>query len=332
MAYQPLSSARNQYEGDAPEVTRPPNAYEDDGAEVNLPAYSLSAHTTGPPDGGGGARMSMTGTILPEPTFEWSTDTLTPSSADVMADSVNQQRSHARLTEEIMLSGKRVVETARHNTEMETRGSMTYDTFVSGLLETDEEFIVPLHQSLVFDSADIEPVSGEPMRGTHSLKRGMAVLTNRRLLLLSASATVLNEITTASMQKGSGQAYELYTSVEDCKEFYPIDITAVKTARFVMAVTSTASLQVKSREEDCFPCFCFVCDTIWFASPSEPDVSTSHQREVVFSIELPPWKRKTELTLVVPVNVDLEIIKNFVAHLQPLIKSAPTAANEVPAS
>jgi hypothetical protein len=78
------------------------------------------------------------------------------------------------------------------------QGEMTYQSFVDGLLCKNEHFLTPISvhtQGVAFDSAQIAAVTDEAsFKQNHSFKSGIVVLTDKRMILLSASAWVFNEV------------------------------------------------------------------------------------------------------------------------------------------
>jgi hypothetical protein len=162
----------------------------------------------------GGSRRppawSPSATLLPPPTFTWSTSTLTPPSQSLYASSVRRHQSESVLSAVIASSGERALGTAQHSTVM-SEGHMTYDSFVDGLLGVGERLTVALSDCVAFDCAVIEPASTKGGGGggggfePHWFKRGLAIVTNQRLLMVSASASVINEIATIPWRSKNGK-------------------------------------------------------------------------------------------------------------------------------
>ena len=108
-----------------------------------------------------------------------------------------RHQSKAQLRSVIGDSGHRALQAAQHHIS-KSQGQMTYESFVEGLLGRGEQLLTPLHASIGFDTATIaafkdhqEP-TGKPF---HWFKPGIMVLTNQRLLMMSASFWSVNEVT-----------------------------------------------------------------------------------------------------------------------------------------
>jgi len=258
-------------------------------------------------------------TVLPPPTFTWSVSTLTQPSQSFYAASVNRHQSRAMLSEAIASSAERALSAAERCT-VTSQGSMTYEGFVSGLLGSGEYLVVPMASCVAFDGATLASAKDiANLKPLHRLKRGLVVLTNKRLLLLSASASVSNEVAAIPWRKvkDKDEGYEVKCTVGDSKEFFPIDLSAVKTFRFTMSVNSTASFHVESQAEECC---CCVCSKKWLTHSPEPSLSMQHKREIVVCLDLPPWSERAMLTIYVASTMMLETIKGFVFQLQSLIE------------
>ena len=115
----------------------------------------------------------------------------------------------------------------------------------------------------------------------------------------------------------------------DAKEFYPIELSAIKSFRFASITDSSSSFEVASREEKCWGCcscpWCFTTNKTWFTRTSEPRVYKADRREIVLYLDLPPWSERAILTVSVGAGIPLDTVKGFVAQLQSVIATAPVA-------
>jgi hypothetical protein len=265
--------------------------------------------------------------MTPPPKFKWSFGALTQPSQSFYTSSVNRHQSKIGLSGVIAASGVHALAAAQHST-VTSQGNLSYESFVDGLLGEGEHLLIPLNACVAFDYAGLSsaPPSGVPTQ-LHWFRRGLMVLTNQRLLMLTASASVSNEVTPIPWRtvKGKDEGYEIKSTVGDSKEFYPIQLSAVKTFRFTLSADSTATFYVESKVQNWC---CCVCSKDWFATSPQPSLAKQSKREIVLKLDLPPWSERAVLTICAADTTPLETVKYFVSQLQSMVGTASPIAQQ----
>eukprot|EP00037_Helgoeca_nana_P032868 m.415724 g.415724 ORF g.415724 m.415724 type:complete len:539 (-) comp29723_c0_seq1:129-1745(-) len=301
---------------------------EDDTERLILPdagAGSVQASSTASPRDA----VACGGTVtMRQPTkLKWSFGGLTQSSQAFYASSVNKHEYTVGLGNIIATSGIRTLAAAQHSTGT-SQGHVLYESFLDGLLGVDEHLLSPLSECVAFDHAELSSAAPSAVpKQLHQFRRGLVVLTNKRLLMLTASAFVTNEVTAIPWRgtvNGKDEGYEIKSTVGDSKVFYPIQISAVKTFLFTMSEDSTATIQVESivRTQNCCCLLLFPNLKEWFATSPQPRLAKQSKRKIVLKLDLPPWSERAVLTIDAADTIPLETFKGFISQLQSVVETA----------
>jgi hypothetical protein len=164
-----------------------------------------------------------------------------------------------------------------------------------------------------------------------TIENGMMVLTDRRLLALSAQPTSTGYVTRHGKKKIQA-VYETSYKAKQSVQYIAYPLEVVKQASLEYSTSSEAKGYVIPRNTSlcarvisCLTCQIF-CAKYWLSSPIKSSNSTI--RKLRLHLLAPPWGKKTHFIMSIAKEVGVEKIVDFLSNLQALSPSLNGSINK----
>eukprot|EP00794_Sanderia_malayensis_P012267 gene12267-13532_t len=194
------------------------------------------------------------------------------------------------------------------------KGNMGYNEFLSGLT-LENEVIVSGEPHLQYKSMTITDENGNVL---DSRVGGRALLTDKRLLLLSSQYFQTSSLTEFGNPKKLPGGYTMEMSSKDATFYKPIPLSNFKSIEIDGRTGVSGSISMHGSKPP-FRGLCGICGCTkgWNSKPMV--YSEFNETTLKFGVLMPPWQHKTTLILHIEEIVPLAYLKGFTASLQSLV-------------
>eukprot|EP00794_Sanderia_malayensis_P012268 gene12268-13533_t len=194
------------------------------------------------------------------------------------------------------------------------KSNMDYNDFLSGLT-LENEVIVSGEPHLQYKSMTITDESGEVL---DTKVGGRALLTDKRLLLLSSQYFQTSSLTEFKDPKKPPGGYTMEMSCKDATFYKPIPLANLKSVEIDGRVGVSGSISIHASDPP-LRGLCGLCGCVknWTSKPMV--YSEFNETTLRCGLLMPPWQQKTFLTLYIQEIVPLAYLKEFTASIQILI-------------
>ncbi|XP_074650521.1 uncharacterized protein LOC141905532 [Tubulanus polymorphus] len=241
-----------------------------------------------------------------------------PQSQNVLNQTHVTHQSHQRLKASIISQASMLQQMTRDQfSSMQDR--MTYETLLNGLLFQGEG-VLNNFQYLYY--THVEFLSENGTEAGSPLLNGRALLTDRRLLLMSAEITQNAKLEQYGDPKKTPGGYHVTASQSDATSYKPIPLHNFYSIELHTASGVRAEQNINAEAPCCCGIFgcCFGltgmarCTKTWH--PDMPLVNSYNERIIFLGTTLPPWGTRSMIKIHIHPNVSLTLAKDFVSALQ----------------
>jgi len=197
------------------------------------------------------------------------------------------------------------------------KDGLNYEQMLKALLSNDEKLEFG-GNPLIFSGVKFDE-SPHLMSGSYAKKDctersfpgGHLIITNRRLLLLSATSFSGAKLQTYGEPKKLPGGYTVSCEIQDSVWYFPIPLSNLKS---VSLYASSYSQAQESLEGYGCGFLCCMCSKDW--KRRNPSTTISNVRNVLLGVVMPPWDLKTDVTISVDMSMSMEFVLDMVSVLQ----------------
>ncbi|XP_006819794.1 putative D-lactate dehydrogenase, mitochondrial [Saccoglossus kowalevskii] len=256
-------------------------------AEFRLPQIGHDAVSSQPRPG--------KGTLPPE--FDENMIDLT--SKALMEKVLKEHKSHDMLEECLIENGRKMYDIAyqRYGSHHE---NVCYDAMLDNLVMTGEQALLD-GQFIPYTSVEFLDESGEADTDCPTMRKGKALLTNQRLLLLSAGETAdlsLYKLQKAKSTRSYSNKYSVETFCGDNLHLKTLPIEGFLSVDFHSSIGS----KIRS------------CMKHWNTDPLQ--VTDYNDRYVTIGALVPPWAKRTMVNIHFDPAISYTLISHFLLEMQ----------------
>jgi hypothetical protein len=267
--------------------------------------------------------------------------TLTPSGAAVLQQIGRTRKNPGAVRARIDEAAFNAVSRANHGMhELSERMSPEQ---LRGVLVQDDEKVVHdsdiMYKSMLIreiGAANISYLTSQEWTGSHTRLNGRVVLTDKRLLFMTANAFRWSDLRasqnlafertdmgsstypTEEVTKAAGRppgGYLLTSATRDEVWYFPVPLTSVVHVAFELSRGIQESFDIVAEEPGCFGCFCApFCPKPWNAQSRGG--AMVNNRVIFIAVLLPPWNERSLIRIDVDEAVSLVSVRDFVAKLE----------------
>lgn len=203
------------------------------------------------------------------------------------------------------------------------KGNLSYQQLLEGL-KYDGEYLLQhgqfnylLYTSIVLSDENNQTVS--------TRTGGVALLTDRRLLLMSSQFNSNMTLEQCGDPKKLPGGYKLQLGCQDCTYYLPIGLRNFKSVEINGQTGVSGEITVSGSA----PCCCGLCGLLgkfccanssllksWNAQPLVRNAMSVRDMRLTFGVVMPPWGKRMFVHIYVDPNVPVPVIRDFVSILQ----------------
>eukprot|EP00112_Aurelia_sp_Birch-Aquarium-sp1_P004343 Seg149.11 transcript_id=Seg149.11/GoldUCD/mRNA.D3Y31 product="hypothetical protein" protein_id=Seg149.11/GoldUCD/D3Y31 len=191
------------------------------------------------------------------------------------------------------------------------KGNMSYNELLKGLTHAGEQ-IISVEPHLQYSTSTIADEFGQ-VRETRV--GGVALLTDRRMLLLSSQYFHTSSISQFGDPKKLPGGYTMEMSCKDTTYYFPISLDLFHSVEMEGRTGISGSIAVHGTPPPCGG-YCGCCSLLkgWNKMPMA--YSEFNETSLKLGVLMPPWQHKSFITLHVPSNVPIHYLRDFISKLQ----------------
>jgi len=210
-------------------------------------------------------------------------------------------------------------------------GDLSYDSMITGFMAAKEETKAEPLRTLKFDFYDV-PLT-VPLTPIVTRTKGRAVVTNKRLLLLSCEPGYAAHASyTNKPWKGSGKgSVDLRYDAKMSVWYRPVPLANLKSIEMLIETGTVAEGAVLKKTPEtcgCMDCFCCCCCPTWcdnYYVGQDVMSRSTNDRYVELHYEGEAWKEKRAVRIHIEPDVPLVEVQSWLADLQ---ANAPNLAGK----
>lgn len=217
------------------------------------------------------------------------------------------------LTEKVNNAGLQLMENIQ--ARVSSRGGMSYNEFLPGLIYKDESFVSADHIEYLSLS-----IYDETFNLLQTKPAGRAVLTDKRMLLVSSQYHEDFTLTNFGDPKKLPGGYTMSMSCSDSVYYLPIPLKFFRSIEVQGQTGASGSISVHAQAPPCNG-WCGLCGCLkdWTMMPMA--FSELNETDITFGVLMPPWERKSFIRLHLGINVPMHRVRDMLSVFQSVTPS-----------
>jgi len=233
---------------------------------------------------------------------------LEPNSRDLYNSLNIKHQSGVALTGKVNNAGLQLMENVQ--ARVSARGNMSYNELLSGLIYKDEQIVSSDYMDYISLS-----VYDESFKLLHTKPAGKAILTNKRMLLMSTQYYENFSLTQFGDPKKNPGGYTMSLTCSDSVYYLPIPLRCFRSVEVKGQTGASGSISLHAQDPPCRG-WCGICGCLKDWLPTQLSYAELNETDVTFGVLMPPWEMKTFLRLHLGINVPIQRVRDMLSAFQ----------------